>query len=349
MTNQELLDIFYACNEWEGATDSYGRYIPEQKGEFYSHAWVSEKIHSMGFNPGYPNDKKFGVCVTHDVDLLYNNGWSLASYAKQQAKAALRFNKDKWKYNRYYGRRNRNTEYTLNNTFSAYGEVPVKGTFFFLSLNKGEEDFNYQTDEIKDQFQLVKENHAEIGLHGGHTAYTNVEKQQSEKKSLEKSIFQPVVGYRNHYLRFKPGKTWEELEKSGFSYDSTFGHASVTGFRNGICYPFYGFNSARAKLNITVLPLMVMDTTLFVYMKLNPASAFEHVKSVIDEVIKNKGVFVLLWHNNYMKTPYVEVFREIIQYCENNKAWFATCNEMAQHYQKMGYTSQIQDFIDTLK
>ena len=103
----------------------------------------------------------------------------------------------------------------------------------------------------------------EVGLHGGHTAYLNAQEMKIKKERLEKVTHQPVLGYRNHYLRFKVPDTWEYLSKAGFQYDTTLGYADCAGFRNGMCHPFRPFNlNTNHEIDILEIPLTVMDGSL---------------------------------------------------------------------------------------
>lgn len=56
---------------------------------------------------------------------------------------------------------------------------------------------------------------------------------KKKKRRLEEVLGKKVVGYRNHYLRFRVPDTWELLSKAGFKYDTTFGYSDCAGFRNG--------------------------------------------------------------------------------------------------------------------
>lgn len=42
------------------------------------------------------------------------------------------------------------------------------------------------------------------------------------------------LGYRNHYLRFDPERTWAMLSGASSFYDTIMGCADQAGFRNGM-------------------------------------------------------------------------------------------------------------------
>jgi len=85
---------------------------------------------------------------------------------------------------------------------------------------------------------------------------------------LEKVLGKKIVGYRNHYLKFKVPETWGLPKEAGFKYDTTLGYADCVGFRNGMCHPFKPFDlNINSYINILEIPLIIMDRTLFDYMK----------------------------------------------------------------------------------
>ena len=92
-------------------------------------------------------------------------------------------------------------------------------------------------------------------------------------------------------MRFDIKSTWDQLIKSGFKIDSTFGYHNIPGFRNGMCHPFipYSVNN-NSFLDIIEIPIMIMDTTLFKHLNLNHDNAFKLVKIIIDKVKKLNGI-----------------------------------------------------------
>ena len=92
----------------------------------------------------------------------------------------------------------------------------INSTYFLLALREGEPDFNYSLEWVREEIEYVMKNGNEIGLHGGHEAYNNLEKMKSEKAYLEEYLGFQVEGYRNHFLRFEVPTTWNILHKAGF-------------------------------------------------------------------------------------------------------------------------------------
>ena len=101
------------------------------------------------------------------------------------------------------------------------GKYDAKSSFYFLTLNKGDLDFNFKVDDFEREIGNIDDNGWEVGLHGGHNAYTNLEEIKEKKKRLENVLGKKVIGYRNHFLKFKVPDTWELLSKAEFKYDKT--------------------------------------------------------------------------------------------------------------------------------
>lgn len=180
----------------------------------------------------------------------------------------------------------------------------LKDVFFFMNSQKSWYDGNYTVDEpsvlvlIK---HLVSAGHY-VGLHPSFDSYDDLQEIISEvlsmNKVLEKEGLPKLVGARQHYLKWKNPDTWQHYEDAGIPFDSTMTFAGYVGFRSGTCYPYPVFNlKTRTRLNLIERPLIVMDTTLYEYMKLSHPEAMKVVKKLADECRKYNGDFVILWHN----------------------------------------------------
>lgn len=290
---------------------------------------VSQALVENGYTPKYPLNKSFAVCLTHDIDVLNNPFISrvyhcLRAMMQGDKKMACRrlksiFNKKKPYYN-------------LQEIMNLEEKYDAKSTFYFMALNPGDKDYNYNIDDIKNELKLIDDKGWEVGLHGSHDAWNSYETLINEKERLEKAFGKKVVGYRNHFLRFKVPDTWEYLSKAGFKYDSTFGYADCIGFRNGMCHPYSPYNlNTKSYINIMEIPLIVMDITLFdTYMRLTHEEALEQTKVLIDKVAELHGVFTLLWHNNRIvkSTWECDMYENILSYCNEKNAWITSGKEI---------------------
>lgn len=346
-TISEIQYIFLVRHEYgkDVKKDQFGRYIPDQKSEWLSDPIVSDYLSQNGFSPIYPGSHKFAVCVSHDVDRLFEKKWGIKTLLNQQARAVLKGDFGSIKENFKNAKRRIFPGNDLKIMLEIEERFEMKSTYFFLSLEKEEEDFNYAPNEIKEIFELLKSNGHEIALHGGHLAYDNFEKIAQEKFKLENTVKSKIIGYRNHYLRFDIEKTWIELGKNNFLYDSTFGFAQNIGFRNGMAHPFLAHDNTGKSLGIFVLPLMIMDVTLKNYLKIYGKDAFEACRKIMDKVIHVNGTLTLLWHNNNTSKEQMDLYLSILEYLKQKDAWFTTSQKLIEHYRENKYFEEMNSLL----
>lgn len=348
-SNEELWELFTKKEEYgTRLLDKYQRfpyYLSKHRNVLEPK--VSDFLIQNGLKVEYPNDKKFAVCLTHDIDHVYfsklrNVYEASLSLRKLQFSESLIYllsivskkflSKVSKKFNPLL-----NFEQIMN----LEERYNAKSSFYFLALDKNDLDFNYNIEELKNELNNIIDNGWEVGLHGGHKAYNNLNEIKKEKERIEKVIRKKVIGYRNHYLKFKVPATWELLKDASFKYDVTFGYADCVGFRNGLCHPFKPFNLNTNKyIDILEIPLTIMDGTLFGYMHLNMKNAWEITKRLIDAVERYKGVITILWHNTFMVNEMLEFYEKILKYCHKRNAWMTSGEEIWRWWNKNNFLEQ---------
>ena len=333
----EIWDLFTLKEEYNSALqDQFGRfpYYASQNRNIFEPV-VSNYLVNQGFRLSYPDNKPFAVCLTHDIDTVYTSILS-------KGLSTIR-NLKKGNFRQAFNSilQMRSKKLPLCN-FSAIMDLEekydAKSTFFFMAENPGERDYTYNITDFEPEIRTINNRGWEVGLHGGHTSYLDSGEMIRKKKRLEQITRKPVIGYRNHYLRFKVPQTWEYLSQAGFMYDSTLGYADCAGFRNGMCHPFRPYNLEKKRgIEIIEIPLIVMDCTLDeTYMRLDEPSKWEFVKSLIDRVAACHGVFTVLWHNTYMTEKNFQFYEKLLKYCHEKNAWLTTGREISSvsHYEE---------------
>lgn len=290
--------------------------------------FVSKFLFEEGFRPSYPEGRKFAACISHDVDILHQPNFS----GLQRIKAPLREVLEGYpgralKY--FLPTSNINPYWNIDKLLDFESKYGVSSSFYFLTLQEQEQDFNFSIDSLEPVFKQIKAAGAEIGLHGGHQAFADSAKLAQEKADLEQAASLLVTGYRSHFLKLDITRTWPILSDLNFAYDTTYGFADYPAYRNGMCYPFavWDFKNDR-ELNLLEIPLVAMDVSFINYMKLTPAQTLEYLKRLVDEIALLQGVFTLLWHNNLYIGEWGKVYRSIVMYCKAKEAWFATGEQM---------------------
>jgi peptidoglycan/xylan/chitin deacetylase (PgdA/CDA1 family) len=328
--NQYLWNLFSCKEEYDPIiTDKYGRcphYASNNRDVF--EPIVSEYLVNNGFDHDYPDGHKFALCITHDIDVVYENislNKSLKSVKsiksgkiREGLKSAFEipFKKEPW--------------WNFHEIVEIEKQYGAKSTFFCMAINKGELDWNYNIVDLAHELSKLLDDGWEVGLHGGHSAFKDPTKMCNERVALEKVLNRKIIGYRNHFLRFLVPNTWEALSKYGFKYDSTYGYADCIGFRNGMCHPFRPYNRITEKpIDIMEIPLNLMDGTLFdSYMRLDPDAAWQISKRIIDNAEKCGGVITILWHNTQMYGDSLKLYNKILDYCHQKKAWLTSGEEI---------------------
>ena len=287
-------------------------------------------------NIEWPDNKKFAVVLTHDVDLVYPS-WKYRYFVSGKSLLNLKIKKAlnifMGKYNLYW---------TFRKIISLEEEYDAKSSFYFLTSDRDIIKVNYQIEDLEDEIGFIKDKYWEVGLHGGFYSYNDLGAINDEKRRLERVFGEKVIGYRNHYLRFKVPDTWELLSKAGFKYDTTFGYNDMVGFRNGMCHPFKPFNlDTNEEIDIIEIPLTIMDGALE-YMKLSLNESWEICKRLIDITMKYKGVITILWHNtsfdDILYKNRERIYSKILKYCHEKNAWMTSGEEIWMWWTKYGHS-----------
>lgn len=328
--DQEIWHRF-TCAEEYGKTfrDSYDRfpyYMSSHREPFEPR--VSQYLVEQGYHPEYPDGQPFAVCLTHDIDAVYRpafrKGYAvLSSLGNGNLTEALA--------NAGQLRSKRLPWCNFREIMALEEKYDARSSFYFLALAPGDQDYTYDVRDLEGEIGTIADAGWEVGLHGGHRAYCDPQALAAEKRRLESVLGRQVVGYRNHYLRFRVPETWEHLNRAGFKYDTTFGHADCVGFRNGMCHPFRPFNlDAGREIEILEIPLAIMDTTLDRYMRLDAGKAWEVTRRLIDATERCHGVITILWHNTYMEGERLKMYEKVLRYCREKGAWMSDGERIAR-------------------
>ena len=334
-TDPELWDIFSRKEEYDPPfLDGHGRFLSNlsRNPDLFTPS-VSSRLIENGFSPEIPHGHDFVVCLTHDVDLLsphpvrhmLNSARSMSKGRPREAvESAFRMS------DRFKG-----AYHNLKGILDLEEDYSAESTFFFLALDKGDEEYSYALEDQSEDLKLILDRGGEIALHGGHETYRSQDQMERMKDRMERVIGSPVSGFRNHFLKFEVPHTWRRLQGSGFEYDATLGFADCIGFRNGMCHPFNPFDlDSEEWIDILEIPLMVMDCTLFDYMKLDIEGAWKATRMLMDATKENMGVFTILWHNTYFTGDYMDFYRKILDYAHQNNAWLTSCEEVYEWWRR---------------
>ncbi|RXE55545.1 hypothetical protein ABH15_10955 [Methanoculleus taiwanensis] len=319
-----IWDLFTRKEEYApGLRDEFDRfpyYLSSHRNIFKP--CVSEYLHDRGYRVEYPDGQPFAICLTHDIDSIYRPSLFKGYDALQSLKVGnlrkgidsisqIRSKKLPW--------------CNFQEIMALEEQYDATSSFYFLALAPGDKDYRYDIRDLETDIGTIADAGWEVGLHGGHQAYCDLQQLQAEKKRLEKVLNRPVIGYRNHYLRFRVPETWKHLAEAGFRYDTTLGYPDCVGFRNGMCHPFRPYDlTAGREIDIMEIPLTIMDTTLDRYMRLDPGRAWEVTRCLIDATERCGGVATILWHNTFMGGERLKLYEKALRYCGEKGAWMTS-------------------------
>lgn len=184
-----------------------------------------------------------------------------------------------------------------------------RAAFYFISGNPAPEiDNRYELTHpvIRQAMTEIAARGHEIGMHASYTTFRDAEQTQRELANLkgtgkELGIVQPLLGNRQHYLRWDWQTTPDILANAGFVYDSTLGYNDMPGFRCGTCHEFPLWSwQKRGALALRERPLIAMAGALVGPSGLNLTheKAREVVANLKEVCRRHGGTFVCLWHNN---------------------------------------------------
>ncbi len=279
-------------------------------------------------------NKKFAVCLTHDVDDIYvpfSHNILSSLYLMKGLEIG--------KIIKYWNDRNRKEKspyWNFKDIMKLEEQYDARSSFYFIATGEDIRRFRYNIEDLENELSSIIDNGWEVGLHGGYYSYNSLDNIIREKNRIEKILNKKLIGYRNHYLMFDIPDTWKLLDKAGFKYDTTFGYNNKIGFKNGMCHPFKPFDLENKKeINITEIPLNIMDTTFFnsyFAFKNNILEVWIRIKNLIDNTEKYNGVVTILWHNYVFSSPFrrdwAKLYDKILNYCYEKNALMTSGEEI---------------------
>lgn len=263
------------------------------------------------------------IVPTHDIDILYRFTGRFQAWKSILGRDLL-INRDlkmvrksledykKWKSHPYWDPYLRAAVEMLERE----QEQHLHPIFFVKATEKGHPDATYDVNDPLLQHLIwnVTSRGGQIGLHGSYPSAEHLQYLHKEKQNLSELCDKTISVSRQHYLRtfFADDPNSLDLWRQvGITDDYTLGFAERCGFRCGTChpYPLYDVRNDRVT-NIIEHPLIVMDGTLFDYMKLPVNKAKALAMKLKQRCLDVEGDFVFLWHNH-------TTTREFERYYEN--------------------------------
>jgi peptidoglycan/xylan/chitin deacetylase (PgdA/CDA1 family) len=283
-----------------------------------------------------PDDYSFALCLTHDVDRPYKTFQSLYYTIVERDPSHL-LDLLPW----------RNPYWTFEEIVSLEQSFGVASAFYFLSEQSLFRDrsirewtnveswrlyagrYDLGDPEIAELVEYLDERGWEIGLHGSYESYREPAMLKREKRWLEETLGQEVVGGRQHYLNLDRPSTWRYQRSTGLNYDASPGSSADFGFQDGY-HPFRPFDD-----HFAVFPTTLMECTLP-----DPATeydlAWEATRQLLDEARDHSGMMTTLWHPRYFSDDYAgytELYRTLVECALEMGAWVGPPGRLYHRWQ----------------
>lgn len=292
---------------------------------------LAEKLEEMFHELIFPKPK-FSFLSTIDVD----NAWAYLNKGFFRSGAALaksllkgHFDEAKQKTNVWFGLK-KDPYDTYGFLDSVFQGNEDKVHFFFLLGDYARYDKNI-SHKNKRFVSLIKQiaQKYTVGIHPSFASSRKKGKKKifNEIKRLEAVTGSKMEKSRQHFLWLQFPRTYRRLINAGINSDFTMGYASQTGFRAGICTPYYFYDLKKEKTtNLKVFPFQVMDVTLRDYLGLTPDKASQEIEKLMSEVKNVGGTFISIWHNETVNDlGRWKGFRAVFE--KMNKTGFEWANE----------------------
>lgn len=191
--------------------------------------------------------------------------------------------------------------------------------FFLMILKRGRYDKNLPASSryLQELYRQLSLKHA-VGLHPSWQSGTEKDLLEKELRALQKIIQKPVLGSRNHYLRFRLPDTYRRLLMAGISEEYSMAYGSANGFRASYCQPFYWYDLENEQVtNLRVHPFCFMDATSFFSQGYGATEAAEELQYYHDTVKGLGGEFITVFHNHFLTEqpqwiPWREMYRDFL-------------------------------------
>lgn len=304
----------------------------------------------------WPDGRPFALFLSHDLDQVYDRGVyrTLADLNHLRRLLLGRENGRAGACVRRIGRsifRPKAPAAQVERVLEIEARYGWRSTWFFLEgRTAARYGARYEPEErpIREIARRLVDSGCEIGVHGSYYDFNDPEGYARSASRLRAAFGTRPVGIRNHYLRLSGEATWKAQRSAGFEYDATFGWNDQLGPREGRMLPFEPeIGPGSEGRRFVVLPLSVMDTTLFRHLGLRGEAALAAAVEVVDRTAQAGGLLTLLWHNNFFDEPeyrdWQEVYEKLLAYVANQEPWCATGAEIADFWRSRAGNGERQE------
>jgi len=347
----------YNGQNWEMDFAPYGykKFRHEPRVEVLLRKWQSKgwtnKVESL--HPIWPNNKKFALVLTHDVDRL--TPFSIKSRIKRlrtfqracvKRKVVLLGSLLKAIYKSLVDEEN---WVSIDEWMKIENKYQFTSSFFFISDEIGKphsKDTFYNSDDlarwgdklipIGKIIRNVRQSKWSVGLHGSIESHRDKSEFIRQKQSLQKLSREKIKTSRQHYLCFDVEKTPNIHNSAGIEADSSIGSNKSSDYRAGTGLPFFMYDTRENRyLDVLQVPLIIHDVAMMVNQQMTPSITYERCCELLENTAQSGGAISLLWHNSYpVESDQVSVYRSVLERAYGLDAWGCSLSDMNSWWRK---------------
>lgn len=204
-----------------------------------------------------------------------------------------------------------------------------RSSFYLLSSE-------YDLGKVSAELRSLQRDGWDIGLHGDFGTHDSAAKFAEALSRLKSETGVEPAGVREHHLRFDFRKTWGIADSAGLDYDTSVGNRDVLGFRIGLATPFHPPDAAWRPIRLLELPLVLMDTTLWGYLKRTEEEGRSDFMSLKKKVAGVNGLFTLLWHQEAARMRGGRIYPRLLDELRADRCFVGTGGQVAGWWRKRG-------------
>ncbi|MBL7033444.1 MAG: polysaccharide deacetylase family protein [Candidatus Delongbacteria bacterium] len=289
----------------------------------------------------WQGDSRFAVALTHDVDMLQK--WRWHTRLKWLAKLPYRAwgNREQLRRDWVEMRSALDPWDNCNEVLELEKQYGFNSTWFFLTEARDHQTWRYNIKGPRAQaaVQAVREHGGEVALHGGYRQPHALSRFLEQKQRLEQVLGRELQGVRQHWLKYSLAVTPDAQARAGLSYDSTLGWNHAAGYRCGTSLPYPLYDPLlKQETGIYEIPLVFMDTALFLQQELSPAEVSDQLSRLLDRTEKVGGLLTVLFHNHYFCEAdfpgWRETYTRFLNEVKERSAWVETLRNIYRRWHR---------------
>ena len=296
---------------WPHQKDSFGRFAHQNSIAFQFNFlkkpvvnyWIESFAHALKVKFEHINFEKqsFKQLITFDIDfawaylhkgIIRNVGGWFKNPNLERIKVLLGFKKDPFEIYDWLDQIHKNQE-----------------LIYFFPMTEKISEFDKNINPQKKALQLlVKDTFKKhtIGLHPSWKSYHNERLLRKEKSTLEHIVEEKIAISRQHFIKFLLPETFSQLINAGITKEFSMGYGTVNGFRASVASSFLWYDLKNEKTTtLRLFPFCFMDANCYYEQQQSAEVAFEELLYYKKEVEKINGLFIPIFHNNFLSVSSV--------------------------------------------